>query len=107
LAAQDFPTVRRRFTQLLEGPRESALKLFASIERDFRHRTVSILGIQHSEHRRCADWTMVFAGTADTAKADYRDHIGWSAIKSDNLGALLLNMVRIDVASRPASLDAN
>ena len=50
------------FAQTLEGPLPAIERIFERIQRDQRHRDVTILQIERSSRRVFGEWTMAFAG---------------------------------------------
>ena len=48
------------FMQVLEGDEAKVMKIFASIERDPRHKSVDVLRAEHIQYRDFADWSMGF-----------------------------------------------
>ena len=46
--------------QVLEGEEAIVLKVFADIERDWRHRSVDTLRSEYIQYRDFPDWTMGF-----------------------------------------------
>jgi hypothetical protein len=45
---------------VLEGNKARVTKIFASIERDVRHKSIDVLRAEHIPHREFPDWTMGF-----------------------------------------------
>lgn len=52
------------FIQVLEGDKEAVETVFASIERDSRHRGVTVLVREDAAHRDFPDWAMGFERVA-------------------------------------------
>lgn len=50
----------QRFLQLLEGPADAVEATFARIERDPRHRGVTLLSRREAEFRTFSNWSMTF-----------------------------------------------
>ncbi len=57
------------FMQVLEGEQPVVRKLYARIERDVRHRDVTVVWSGQVALRRFADWTMAFRDLRDPALA--------------------------------------
>lgn len=55
------------FMQLLEGPEDTVMALYARIERDPRHRGVLIVLKREVEERAFPDWSMGFKNLGDAA----------------------------------------
>ena len=58
-----------RFMQVLEGPETGVRKVFASIERDSRHRDIDTLRFEAKERRNFPDWRMRFRNFAVSAES--------------------------------------
>lgn len=58
---------RRWFAQVLEGERGAIEALYARIQRDPRHREVTLLALHPATHRVFARWSMIHAGQAPEA----------------------------------------
>lgn len=92
--------------QVLEGPAEEVQGIFASIERDYRHRGVTKLADGPIVRRSFADWSM---GFAVVSPADYRHLSGYRPLaetdalihdgdqEADSLHELLSGFVRKEV----------
>jgi hypothetical protein len=52
------------FAQALEGPLPSVERIFEKIQRDPRHRDVTVLQSGESDHRDFPAWSMALAGSA-------------------------------------------
>jgi len=52
--------VDQGFLQVLEGPREAVLAIFAHIEQDLRHTGLRVLAQQETQERLFTDWSMGF-----------------------------------------------
>jgi len=48
------------FMQVLEGKEANVMRVFNSIQRDFRHKSVDTLRLEHIHYRNFPDWTMGF-----------------------------------------------
>ncbi len=48
------------FMQVLEGDEAKVMKIFASIERDSRHKNVDVLRAEYIQYRDFPDWSMGF-----------------------------------------------
>ena len=48
------------FMQVLEGDEANVMKIFASIERDSRHKNVDVLRAEYIQYRDFPDWSMGF-----------------------------------------------
>lgn len=46
--------------QVLEGEKAAVMKVFAEIERDWRHKSVDTLRSEYIQYRNFPDWTMGF-----------------------------------------------
>jgi hypothetical protein len=53
------------FLQVLEGPRGAVENLFRSIQRDVRHRDVTLLSFTAVAERAFGHWSMAFVGAQD------------------------------------------
>ncbi len=53
------------FMQVLEGEEASVMKVFADIQKDWRHKSVDILRSGYIQHRNFLDWTMGFMNVDD------------------------------------------
>lgn len=49
-----------RFMQVLEGDEASVMRIFASIERDARHKNIDVLRAEYIQYRDFPDWSMGF-----------------------------------------------
>ncbi len=49
-----------QFMQVLEGDEAAVMKIFASIERDPRHKSVDVLRAEYIQYRDFPDWSMGF-----------------------------------------------
>ncbi len=49
-----------QFMGVLEGNEASVMKIFASIERDARHKSIDMIRAEHIPHRDFPDWTIGF-----------------------------------------------
>ena len=58
----DLVSVTGTFAQLIEGPEPAIAELMESINRDTRHRQISVLRVLHGVNRRFANWTMAYSG---------------------------------------------
>lgn len=52
----------RHFAQIIEGSPDAVDSLFASILRDQRHRSVTVLSVEALAARRFGDWSLAYAG---------------------------------------------
>lgn len=59
------------FMQVLEGPEEAVLALYAKIERDMRHKNAQILVNVPIHERMFADWSMAFENMDGMNAKDY------------------------------------
>lgn len=100
----------RMFTQVLEGEESAVRSIMAAIQRDPRHRDISILATGRVPYRSFISWSMAFAGTSEGARAYYSafaaDRIMSKAITSQALCQLMLRMIAIDQTTRAAGADA-
>ena len=48
------------FMQVLEGDEANVMKIFASIERDPRHKNIDVLRAEYIQYRDFPDWSMGF-----------------------------------------------
>ena len=61
------------FIQVLEGEEAAVADIFASIERDPRHRGVTVLVREHIKERHFAEWSMGFERMSGALPASFTD----------------------------------
>ncbi|WP_419252671.1 BLUF domain-containing protein [Caulobacter sp. ErkDOM-YI] len=71
------------FAQILEGPDAALEVLMASIARDERHETLSVLRRGAIQHRRFAGWALAYAGGASFIAGLVEPLLAPSVIASD------------------------
>jgi FAD-dependent sensor of blue light len=84
------------FCQVLEGSRDAVDEIFDSIQRDQRHRNVSLLSFRPTSSRLFPQWSMAYAGlTADPAWTFGSDDLfaSPSQINGDHIGQVLLSLM--------------
>ena len=62
------------FFQVLEGPKEAVVAIFAAIERDQRHSRVIVLQTKSADGRAFPNWSMGYM-KADTLRSDQKAHL--------------------------------
>jgi len=98
------------FTQVLEGEESAVRGIMSVIQRDPRHRDITILATGMVPYRSFTSWRMAFAGTSEVARTYYAafaaDRIMRKAITSQALCQLMLRMIALDESTGAAEADA-
>ncbi|MDA7949018.1 MAG: BLUF domain-containing protein [Hyphomicrobiaceae bacterium] len=97
----------REFFQLLEGERDVVNRIFTSIERDARHREITVFHAGPIERRAFAEWSMAYERVeAGTSFGNWKDDLAVSAddqaLHSPSLGYRLFRLLRDQPSPRYA-----
>jgi hypothetical protein len=68
----------KHFMQVLEGNETNVMNVFASIEKDFRHKGIDVLRAEYIQHRDFPDWSMGFrnaSGFSSTTVPGFTDFL--------------------------------
>jgi Sensors of blue-light using FAD len=97
------------FTQILEGEKADVEAIYGSIQRDVRHRDMTLLSFKPTPRRHFPEWSMAYAGVS--AHPDWATKIRGllgspAAIDGDQTGRQLVgfmtDLIRQQEADRPA-----
>jgi hypothetical protein len=87
------------FLQVLEGPEDRLITLYAKILADTRHRDCAILDVHLAEQRLFANWSMGYVSDFRKIGGHYNEMLDYRTVREDRDGTLNLLEALLEIVS--------